>query len=127
MTSSGQFFKDIRVLHKVARMLDRLSKRGDRPHEAASDQSEAADTYSPPNVTYTEGDGKWLFEMRFVGKVVHVACYDDEQEGAIAHDDIALELFGEMANLHYPSRLEDPFYPPDDPLSRRISGIPPGC
>lgn len=122
MTSKERFARDVRVLRKVARMLDRLSKRGDERREGASGEIDPAEKYPPPEITYTQGPGKWLFEIHHVGMVVHIACYDDEHEAAIAHDDLALDLFGDMANLHYPSRLEDP----TDPISRRISGLPPG-
>ena len=47
---------------------------------------------------------KWQAYIRFNGKLIHLGRYKSELVAAEAYDKKAVELFGEFANLNFPSQ-----------------------
>jgi hypothetical protein len=57
-------------------------------------------------VCLNKNSRKWEANIRYQKHLIHIGCYDYEQDAALAYDDMAIELFGEFACLNYHCRPE---------------------
>ena len=49
---------------------------------------------------------KWAANIRYQNRLIHISYFDEEEEAAIAYDDMAIKLFGEFACLNCQYRPE---------------------
>jgi hypothetical protein len=49
---------------------------------------------------------KWVAEIGYKNRMIHIGCFNYEEDAAIAYDDMAIKLFGEFACLNYHCRPE---------------------
>jgi hypothetical protein len=55
-------------------------------------------------VRYRKEQGKYVAAIMSRGELIHIGCFDDEEEAAHARDRKAIELHGEFAYLNFPDR-----------------------
>ena len=52
-------------------------------------------------VTLNKKSNKWISKMTINKKNIHIGCYKDEIDAAMAYDKKAKEIYGEFANLNF--------------------------
>ena len=62
-------------------------------HKNSSSRFKGVHWYKPAN--------KWMTQIRFNNKHIHLGCFTSETEAALAYNQKAKELFGEFAKLNF--------------------------